>query len=171
MKWILLLVSCCSFTATCCSQNDPRILDPSFARKLQSLLKHSVPELACEQLFKNQGDYIILDTRSNEEYLISHIENAIRVDYNVDHTSLPGNIDFKKKIVCYCSVGYRSEILATKLKSAGFTNVYNLYGGIFEWINQDFPVYDDTCMLVKKIHTYNRNWSRWVNNPNYSEIY
>ena len=38
-------------------------------------------------------------------------------------------------IVVYCSVGYRSEKIAEELDKLGFTNVSNLYGGIFEWIN------------------------------------
>jgi len=32
----------------------------------------------------------------------------------------------------YCSLGIRSEVIAKKLKKAGYTNVFNLYGGIFE---------------------------------------
>ncbi len=48
----------------------------------------------------------------------------------------------ESKVVVYCSVGYRSEKIAEKLKAAGYKNVFNLYGGIFEWENQNLPVYD-----------------------------
>jgi rhodanese-related sulfurtransferase len=37
-------------------------------------------------------------------------------------------------------VGYRSEKVTEKLQKAGFTQVSNLYGGIFEWVNQGYPI-------------------------------
>ena len=42
----------------------------------------------------------------------------------------------------YCSIGKRSEKVTQKLKKAGYNNVSNLYGGIFEWVNQGNEVVD-----------------------------
>jgi hypothetical protein len=67
-------------------------------------------------------------------------------------------------IVVYCSIGYRSEKIGEKLREKGFINVKNLYGSIFEWANQGFPIVDNQGNLTHLIHTYNRNWSRWVDN-------
>ena len=43
-----------------------------------------------------------------------------------------GNIikDKNKPIVVYCTTGFRSEEAYKKLKKIGYTNVYNLYGGL-----------------------------------------
>ena len=45
-------------------------------------------------------------------------------------------------IVLYCSIGYRSEKIGEKLVEMGYGHVFNLYGGIFEWVNRDLPVYN-----------------------------
>ena len=45
---------------------------------------------------------------------------------------------------------------------AGYTNVYNLYGGIFEWKNKNFIVIDSEEKETNKVHTYNRDWSKWL---------
>ncbi|MER3327952.1 MAG: rhodanese-like domain-containing protein, partial [Candidatus Kapaibacterium sp.] len=67
------------------------------------------------------------------------------------------------KIVVYCSVGYRSEKIAEKLQGAGYTDVSNLYGGIFEWVNQDRAVVDDQNTPTTKVHAFSRVWGVWLN--------
>ncbi len=74
------------------------------------------------------------------------------------------SIDRNKKIIVYCSVGYRSEKISEKLKQAGFTDVSNLYGGIFEWVNQGNPVVDEKGNVTPNIHAYSKTWGVWLNN-------
>ena len=62
----------------------------------------------------------------------------------------------------YCSVGYRSEKISEKLIAAGFTDVSNLYGGIFEWVNIGRPVYKASNQKTNRVHTYNKEWSKWL---------
>jgi 3-mercaptopyruvate sulfurtransferase SseA len=62
----------------------------------------------------------------------------------------------------YCSLGIRSETVASKLKKAGFTNVYNLYGGIFEWKHNDFPIYNSNEKETDSIHAFSKDWSKWA---------
>ena len=66
----------------------------------------------------------------------------------------------------YCSVGYRSEKVAEKMKKAGFTAVYNLYGSIFEWVNAGYPVVTNDGNQTNIIHTYNKKWGQWVTSDN-----
>ncbi|MBU0695313.1 MAG: rhodanese-like domain-containing protein, partial [Bacteroidetes bacterium] len=65
-------------------------------------------------------------------------------------------------VVVYCSVGYRSEKIAEKLIHDGYKNVFNLYGGIFEWGNEGNPIYKDNGIQTTEIHTYNKKWAKWV---------
>jgi 3-mercaptopyruvate sulfurtransferase SseA len=65
-------------------------------------------------------------------------------------------------IVLYCSVGMRSEKIGKKLLEAGYKNVYNLYGSLFEWVNQGKPVYKKNGVQTSEIHTYSESWSRWL---------
>lgn len=152
-------------------QSGLQVNSAEFSKKLESLLSHSVPELSCEKLYNNFEDYILLDTRDIEEYNVSHIKGARWVGYSGFKPNLINSLAKERAIVCYCSVGYRSEKIAEQLYKAGYTKVYNLYGSIFEWLNNGFPVYDNSGQRVYKVHTYNKRWSRWMNNPEIQKIY
>ena len=71
-------------------------------------------------------------------------------------------VDKETTIVVYCSVGYRSEKVGERLKKAGFKKVLNLYGGIFDWVNKGFPVYDNSGNQTKKVHAYDKSWGKWL---------
>lgn len=135
---------------------------------MEALLKKynsgSVPYISVEELRMDQlnDKVIILDTRSTEEFEVSHIEDAIFVDYDEFDISQFNNIPKGKNIVVYCSVGIRSENIGDKLKKAGFKNVRNLFGGIFEWKNSDFPVVNSEGNPTEKVHAYSREWSKWL---------
>lgn len=162
---------CLIFSLHLSGQSGAEVINPEFSKKLESLLSHSVPELTCNKLFNNFEDYILLDTRDIEEYNVSHIKGALWVGYSGFKPALIKSLPKDKAIVCYCSVGYRSEKIAEQLYKAGYTKVFNLYGSIFEWLNQGFPVYDIFGFRVYKVHTYNKRWSRWMNNDKIQKIY
>jgi 3-mercaptopyruvate sulfurtransferase SseA len=52
------------------------------------------------------------------------------------------------------------------LNSKGFNNVYNLYGGIFEWKNLGYPVYDSNGAETENVHVYSEEWCVWLKNGN-----
>ena len=146
--------------------NQATVTNERFDHKLNRLLNFSVPTLSVEQLHDIQGEVYIFDTRKEEEFLISHLPEARFMEYpQLDTNSLQG-ISFQDTIVLYCSVGYRSERIGEKLKKLGYQQVFNLYGSIFEWANCDYPLIDSAGQPTKKVHTYNRRWSKWVNDQN-----
>ncbi|CAM1350742.1 Rhodanese-like domain-containing protein [Tenacibaculum insulae] len=113
-----------------------------------------------------QGDNktILLDARELKEYNVSHLKNAIHVGYdnfNLSKTTAKLK-DKNATIVVYCSLGIRSEDIAEKLQKAGFKNVYNLFGGIFEWKNSNNKVYTSEEKVTEKVHTFNKDWSVWL---------
>ena len=65
-------------------------------------------------------------------------------------------------IVVYCSIGVRSAKIAQQLKDEGYTNVFNLYGGIFEWKNNNFQVFDLKEKETEKVHVYDKDWAIWL---------
>lgn len=105
---------------------------------------------------------VILDTREKKEYEISHIKNARNVGYNDFAIESIKDIPKNTRIIVYCSVGYRSEKIGEKLLKEGYTNVSNLSGGIFEWVNEDYPVYDNDNKKTNKIHAYSIIWGIWL---------
>ncbi len=114
---------------------------------------------------QNNNQIILLDSREPKEFKVSHINNAICVGYdhfNIKETiqKIPANKN--TKIIVYCSLGIRSEDIAEKLKEIGYTNIYNLYGGIFEWKNQGNQVVNKQQNTTEKVHTFNKEWSKWL---------
>ncbi len=104
---------------------------------------------------------LLIDSRSKEEYDISHLEGARLLESRGEIKRVLKGIDSSKPIVMYCSVGYRSAVLARELRSQGYTNVSNLEGSIFAWANEGRAVfrYD---MIVQEVHPYNKGWGKFL---------
>jgi len=126
--------------------------------------KNTVPYISVQELAMPKIDAVILDAREQSEYDISHLKDAIFVGY--DHFNLEQTIQQlqgkDQAIIVYCSLGIRSETIANRLKKAGYTNVRNLYGGIFEWKNNDFEVYNSEDKKTDNIHAFSKAWSKWL---------
>jgi len=135
----------------------------SYQFVLRKLLKHTVPELSVETASKNLPAYpVFIDAREWNEYSVSHIKGAIWVGYKDFELARMEKVDKDKPVVVYCSVGYRSEKVAEKLIAAGYLNVYNLYGGIFEWANRKNVLYNHKGEETPLVHAYNRMWGNWL---------
>ena len=135
---------------------------------------------------------LLIDARSGEEYALSHLQAAKSaiplqnlcknahcrdVPWNVstknfgetDNSAFEEKILLDTPIVVYCSIGYRSADVANSLLKAGYSHVFNLSGGIFQWVNEERPVFQDTQLqknqlqnsrLVKSVHPYNKLWGK-----------
>ncbi len=132
-----------------------------FDRKVANMLSFSVKTISPSDL-KRQANVLILDARERSEYDVSHLPNAVFIGYNTFEKNALDGIPKDKSIVVYCSIGYRSEKVGEKLKKMGYAKVFNLYGSIFEWLNQGYSVVDKNGQPTTKVHTYNKVWSRWV---------
>lgn len=121
----------------------------------------SVEELKMKHL---NSAIFILDAREQIEYEVSHLPDAIFVGYS-NFSEEEFSQKFKDKsipIVVYCSIGIRSENIAKKLLKSGYTNISNLYGGIFEWKNKGFTLVDSKGNETEKVHVYSKQWSKWL---------
>jgi rhodanese-related sulfurtransferase len=112
----------------------------------------------------NKGEKIIfLDTREKSEYTVSHMPGSVWVGYDDIDWKTIDKLDKKVQIIVYCSVGYRSGKLTDKMKEKGFTNVKNLYGGLFNWANNDGRVVNMNEKATNEVHGYNTKWSGYLN--------
>jgi thioredoxin len=76
----------------------------------------------------------LLDVRTPEEFAVEHIDKATNVNWNGDNfVAKASQYDKSKPIFVYCKVGGRSAQAANKLAELGFTEIYNLDGGIMKW--------------------------------------
>lgn len=153
----LLLVSLVVIMTPACGQNT----DAAYHTMLDNMYAGTV-KLINPTGIDTLTKPLILDTREKNEYDVSHLANAQWVGYDTfDDNTLTG-LPKDTLIVLYCSVGYRSERIGERLQKLGFTNVYNLYGGIFEWINQGQIVVDLTGEPTEKVHAYSKKWGVWL---------
>lgn len=131
---------------------------------LKKLNKNSVEYIFVDEL--KQTNAVLLDARKLKEFEVSHLKNALWVGYkNFEIDSVLKNYpDKKTPLIVYCSIGVRSEDIGEQLLDSGYSNVKNLYGGIFEWINRGNPVVDSNGVATKKVHAYNRYWGKLVRN-------
>jgi rhodanese-related sulfurtransferase len=100
---------------------------------------------------------VVLDARTEEEYAVSHLEGAVRIDpYKPSLRPLRG---FSKDtaIVIYSSVGYRGARVADFLARQGYSQAYNLEGGQFRWANEGRPVFRQDRPTAD-VHPYNPTW-------------
>jgi len=149
---ILLMISCNLFSQS------------GLKKLLKKYNKETIPYIYVDDLEKISDDVILLDAREPKEYETSHLKNAQFVGY--DNFKLKKTLktlpNKEAKIVVYCSLGVRSEDVAEKLKKAGYTNVLNLYGGIFEWKNNNYKVFNTEEKITEKVHAYNEDWGQWL---------
>ena len=126
----------------------------------------SIPYISAEELkiMQNNTVFLLLDTRERKEFEVSKIEGAVYAGYNQFSIKQFSNFvtDKNQPIVVYCSLGIRSENIGEKLKKAGYTNVKNLYGGIFEWKNKGFPVMNEYGKETEKVHAFSKQWGKWL---------
>ncbi len=101
---------------------------------------------------------LLLDVRSSDEFQVSHLRGAVRVD--PEHPDLEAlQLPEDAPIFVYCSVGYRSAAVAQQLTASGADEVYNLKGGIFAWANEGRPIIRDG-ERASAVHPYDGIWGQ-----------
>lgn len=144
------------------SQRKGLVESAAYEQMLQGLLSRNVKEVSAKEV-RAMKQVVLLDAREWNEYAVSHIKDAIWIGYDDFDMRRVAHLDQETQIVVYCSVGYRSEKITEQLTAFGYTNVANMYGSLFEWMNQGFPVYDEKGNRTNKIHAYDEHWGQWVN--------
>jgi UPF0176 protein len=86
---------------------------------------------------KDRDDVVVLDVRSNYEHSVGKFKNAITLDID-NFRDFPSKINelaqYKdKKIITYCTGGIKCEKASALLLHEGFTDVYQLHGGIIKY--------------------------------------
>ncbi|MEM1182900.1 MAG: rhodanese-like domain-containing protein [Acidobacteriota bacterium] len=105
--------------------------------------------------------FVVLDVRGAEEFAVSHLPGAIRVDPDAE-PALPAGVAVDVPVVAYCSVGWRSSKWVEGLRRRGVDAV-NLEGSIFQWAAEDRPL-ESGGEPVAVVHPYSRAWA-WLVDP------
>lgn len=89
----------------------------------------------------NSANINLIDVRTYDEFALGHIPNSINIDFN-NFDEFKENIDLidkNKATYIYCLSGGRSSKAYAYLSEKGFTNLYELDGGIMSWRKNSFP--------------------------------
>ncbi len=100
----------------------------------------------------NRATPVLLDTRTKDEFIVSHLPNAVR-------QVPPEAIASGKPIVAYCSIGWRSAESVRRLVQDGHTNVFNLEGSIFVWASEGRAL-ERHGQPAHAVHPYDSKWGR-----------
>jgi sterol desaturase/sphingolipid hydroxylase (fatty acid hydroxylase superfamily)/rhodanese-related sulfurtransferase len=104
----------------------------------------------------------LFDVRTAEEYAVSCIPGARRVEPNARVKTVREMMDRTRPAVFYCSLGYRSSALVSAMQDAGITNnIFNLEGSIFAWANAGLPLETPaTHQPATKVHPFSASYAR-----------
>jgi rhodanese-related sulfurtransferase len=151
--------------------NLPEVQNPMFDKTIRKYLSFTIPVVSVDELRESPNHYILLDARKYEEYQVSHLPGAIWVGHHEFSEDRIDDLDKDQPVLLYCSIGYRSEKIGERLEAAGFSQVYNLYGSIFEWTNRGYPLEGEDGQPVKKVHGYDAKWSKWVDAEDVEKVW
>ena len=88
-----------------------------------------------------EAGIITLDVRTPGEFNEGHIEGAQLIDFQSGNfESEIATLDKSKTYAVYCRSGSRSGQAVKIMSDAGFTNLYNLNGGVIDWANAGLPL-------------------------------
>lgn len=108
-----------------------------------------------ERLAGDRPPPLLIDTREPREFAVSHLPGARNLSSveAIRQAAIPTDAP----LVVYCTVGYRSAMLARRLRSAGYRDVANLQGSIVRWHHRGLPLVRGDA-AVGTVHPYDAFW-------------
>ncbi len=87
-----------------------------------------------QQKIESQQQIQLIDVRTPQEFADAHLENAQNINVNSsDFEQKVANLDKTQPVYIYCKSGGRSKKAGQILEQMGFTQIYDLQGGISSW--------------------------------------
>ncbi len=101
---------------------------------------HDVNHIAAMQLI-NHKNALVLDVREQSEYDAGHIVNSKLIPLGRLLERIGELEKYRERpIVAVCRSGQRSGTACALLGKRGFTQVYNLDGGVMAWLKASLPL-------------------------------
>lgn len=125
-----------------------------------------VRHLQTDRLDAVTGPVALIDVRTVEEFAVSRLQGAQRVDPSIWRNTFLERYAGRlkgKTVIFYCSVGVRSSRLAAAVQkdllAQGAVAVFNLEGGIFKWHNEGKPL-TASSGDTRFVHPYSDYWGQ-----------
>lgn len=148
---------------------DARLAKIERSLETNSSVQHLSNESVLDSLQISDSTTVLFDVRTKEEYAVSHLQNAIRLDPDLDPNNFLrnyGSLLEDRQVIFYCSTGRRSTELAEKVaavqaQQGKVATPANMKGGIFRWHNESKPLVNATAP-TEKVHPFNWYWKRLI---------
>ena len=114
-----------------------RLLFCSFV-EINPIEMKEITVLELKKMQDDKQDYQLIDVREPHEYDIAQMGGELIPMGEILEQS--DRISKEKPVIIHCRSGARSAAIVTALENQfGFTNLYNLKGGILAWANEIDP--------------------------------
>ena len=108
-------------------------------KALETIPEYDVHEV--RNKIEQSQDFILVDVREDREWVQGNIPSSIHIGKGVIERDVANLIPNQEtEIVLYCQGGYRSALAGESLKEMGYKNVLSMSGGFSDWVNNKFPV-------------------------------
>ena len=108
-------------------------------KALETIPEYDVHEV--KNKIEQSQDFILVDVREDREWVQGNIPSSIHIGKGVIERDVANLIpDQETEVVLYCQGGYRSALAGESLKEMGYNNVLSMSGGFSDWVNNKFPV-------------------------------
>lgn len=119
----------------------------------QNIIEDEVKVISWRELAQATTDnYSLIDIRTADEYETGHLPDSINIplDHIREHLD---SIPKDKKVVLLCSVGLRGYLAYRVLNGYGFTNIYNLNGGMKMFYASTKPIINQSDISGKELES------------------
>lgn len=181
MKWVtekrvlvFALLSVTALTITVYGTLKPEKMDSAKSARMAQMYREihekfkDVPDVTVSQYLqwrKTQPRSIVLvDVRDDHERAISTIPGAISIYQFKKKKDYYRN----RKVIVYCTIGYRSSVFARTLMKADFV-AYNLKGSAIAWAHAGELFQTPQGEKTRRLHVYGKPWDLLPNG--YQAIY
>lgn len=98
----------------------------------------SITVIAPTEFKEKSANQTIIDIRTPQEFSEGHIEGAVNINY-YDNNFIDqiAKYDKNQPIFIYCRSGNRTSSASKKIADYGFTQIYDLEGGILYWLKNN----------------------------------
>lgn len=91
-------------------------------------------------LIEGNPDLVVIDVRTDEEFEMSYIANAVNYDVQGEYFKHQlADLDREEDYLIHCHSGQRSTDALKVFKELGFKHIYHMDGGMRAWAHAELP--------------------------------
>lgn len=141
IRRIALLLTAFALLVAACGGGDDAVDTTTAAVATAQRIEQVFAQEAAALLADAPDGLVVLDVRTLDEFNGGHIADATMLDfYAAEFQDRLAGLDRDTPYFVYCRSGNRSGTTRDLMRHLGFTEVYELDGGINSWVGAGLPI-------------------------------